>query len=450
MGKEPHLFEQEFIEKVNECLLPSSPIKNVELLRGRSSQLSQIKRALTSPGRNAFIYGDRGVGKTSVAQTASLIHQSSDNDPVLLSCDQTLTCFKVAQTIATRFLGEDPRKIKSTQKRSVGASFHKLSAKLQHEIEKGTVPLPVSIDDAVGIIRFTAPYHSNKPVVVIDEFERIENEKERALFGDFIKQIGDQEVNVKLIFSGVGTSLNDLLSGHQSCFRYLESIHLERLEYTPRLEIISHAASYLKIDVPKDFAIRIAMISDGFPHYIHLICHRMFWSVFDSTPYTGEVSPVNFTAAIDESVNSVEPTMKTIYDKATQKYEHSDQYKHVLWALADHPDLLRKSSDIYDSYSNITLQFRIQAADKQIEETDKHTKKMDRNKFNSRLNALKTKAHGSILTGTRQGWYRFTLPVIRGYCRLQAEKNGLTLDRDNYLQLKRTTFARLPLASRKE
>src|SRR5437870_2469436 len=77
---------------------------------------------------------------------------------------------------------------------------------------------------------------------VIDEFERVKDTSERMLFADFIKQVGDQSVPIKLIFCGIGSALSDLLDAHHSCYRYLTAIPLERLGYQPRLEIIEGAS----------------------------------------------------------------------------------------------------------------------------------------------------------------------------------------------------------------
>jgi len=53
--------------------------------------------------------------------------------------------------------------------------------------------------------------------------------------------------------------------------------------------------------------------------------------------------------------------------------------------------------------------------------------------FNNRLNPLKEKAHGEVLIGTRQGWYEFNEPMLRGLCRLRAlTKFGLDLGREYY------------------
>lgn len=56
-----------FGNRLNEVLTLSVPIRTPEKLFGREHQLETIQLALKSPGRHVFIYGDRGVGKTSLA-----------------------------------------------------------------------------------------------------------------------------------------------------------------------------------------------------------------------------------------------------------------------------------------------------------------------------------------------------------------------------------------------
>lgn len=57
----------EFLRKVlAENLTPSDTIKTPERLFGRERNLRTIDRALNSPGRQIFIFGDRGVGNIGV------------------------------------------------------------------------------------------------------------------------------------------------------------------------------------------------------------------------------------------------------------------------------------------------------------------------------------------------------------------------------------------------
>ncbi|VAW77177.1 hypothetical protein MNBD_GAMMA12-1544, partial [hydrothermal vent metagenome] len=60
-----------FGEKLNTLVFPSQPVHSEEYLFGRQKELERIKKALLASGRHAFIFGDRGVGKSSLAATAA-------------------------------------------------------------------------------------------------------------------------------------------------------------------------------------------------------------------------------------------------------------------------------------------------------------------------------------------------------------------------------------------
>ena len=55
-------------EILNAHLTPSKEIAEPSRLMGRDHHLLRIARAFNSEGRNIFIFGDRGIGKTSLAR----------------------------------------------------------------------------------------------------------------------------------------------------------------------------------------------------------------------------------------------------------------------------------------------------------------------------------------------------------------------------------------------
>jgi uncharacterized protein len=303
------------------------------------------------------------------------------------------------------------------------ADAERFAREAQQTVERGGVPEFKSVDDVIAVIGFLAARHSEQPVVVIDEFERIKDERERSFFADFIKQCGDQSLPVKFIFCGIGTALSDLLDAHHSCYRYLTAVELERLGLDPRLEIIANAVRAFGLQVEDTTAYRIAMISDGFPHYVHLITEKLLWQVFEDTTEIAVTQPQHYTEAIEAAVLDIEPHLKAMYEKASLKYK--TDYEIILWAIADDALLKRRSADIYSSYVRIMRSMRSIKEDPLSRET-----------FNQRMNALKKPAHASIVRANRQGWYEFTEAVVRGYVRLRAEDRGVQLGSDHPLDAK--------------
>ena len=54
--------------EANQLFTPSTPINVADLFAGRQDQLSRIVDAVGERGRHVILYGERGVGKTSLSQ----------------------------------------------------------------------------------------------------------------------------------------------------------------------------------------------------------------------------------------------------------------------------------------------------------------------------------------------------------------------------------------------
>lgn len=403
--------EDAFIAVLNENLSASVPIKSIEHLCGRQEQSQLIKRALRLPGRSVFIYGDRGVGKTSLAHTSAFLFNRSDDIPEIVSIDSSSSFFSIVHDLVSRVAGQRPDLIKKSQKVAGKGSTLGLTFEIAQQIETGIIPVPKSINEAVALVEYFFPSDESNRVVVIDEFERLKNGADQSLFADFIKQVGDRELKLKFIFCGVADSLDDLLESHHSCYRYLEAVPLERLEWQARAEIIKSAADAFNVSIDKMIIWKISAISDGFPYYVHKVCEKLFWGIFDDEDAITNCTESMFNEAVKGALLSIEPQLKKSYELATRKYK--DDYQEVLWAVADDNNLERRTADIRGSY------FRIM----------KHRENppMTATQISGRLNSLKKCTHGEILLGTRTGWYRFNENVIRGYVRLIAAQAGLQL-----------------------
>lgn len=403
--------EDSFRAILKSNLTPSRAITSPQHLRGRERMLMQISRAFNSPGKHIFIYGDRGVGKTSLAQTAASIHQSSDAEPILVSCSGASFLSTVRDAIKQSLPVGDSifqKKVEQKLKAGVGGFGYDMS----RTITSGVIPPLDSVNDAVQVLRFVTEFQSREPIIIFDEFDQLPSAAERKICADLIKQVSER-ANIRFIICGIGSSLEKLIGTHLSAERYLSPIPLERLTHDARWEIIQSAAKAVGVEIAYPYQIRIGQISDGFPSYIHLMTEKILWNMFDDPKPVGTCSREHFRAGVHEAVEETVTTSKSIYDKATQK--HSDDYQEVLWALADDHVLRRQTTAVYEqSYQRIMSE-------------RPGRKKLTKEQFSGRLNNLKTSSHGEIIVGTGAGWYEFRENIVRGYVRLRAENEGVTI-----------------------
>lgn len=411
----------EFEKRLHQYLSPHRPIKSPEHLKGRETQLKNIDRAIAA-GSTIFIYGDRGVGKTSLAQTAAFEHHPSESEPIFLSCDKISNALYLVRELVAELVNHNPLaregrghfKVKVTLGVASGEKeFAALGAR--------DVPEPRSVNEAVSLIlkaldEWDPLKKGLRPVIVIDEFDRMADQSQREFLGDLLKQVGDRGVPAHLIFCGIGRSMTELLHSHPSVYRYIESVRLERLDLESRKAILEHAAKELEIPFRRDQIIRIGIISDGFPHYVHLVGSKIAWEYFDDEFHRDLVTMDHFNRGIDSAVLASEEHIRSMYEQATRKYKLKHEY--ALWAAAASANLERPTSEIYADYCWILGTIR----NKTGEEISSSKKT-----FYAMMNALKKESHGEVLVGTRAGWYEFREPLLRGYCRLIAKKNGIDI-----------------------
>lgn len=394
-----------------------APIEEQEHLKGREKQVAQIHRNLDTDGRQIFIFGDRGVGKTSLARTAAFSMPGIKLDPVYVACDREGNFFQLAAAIIDELAGRMDQS--STSKDSHKIAI--LAKVLGYErVSENTRIYPDfdSLSRFIQALKAITETEQKPPLIIIDELERFESSHDRGLMADFVKRVSDERLNVKLVLCGIASSISVLIGDHPSSERSFSPIHLQRLPYNNLQEIVSSAAEAFGVDVPEGVTQRISVISDGFPYYAQLIGEQLFWIIFEDAEFVDKCTEHHFQLAIDRSVDEANFTLREKYEKATLKYRNTEDFKQVLWSMVMSPTLSRQVSDIYEtSYLDIVRILKL-------------PKVLTSHEFNSRIWHLTQDSHGGILMARGAGWYEFSERMMRGYVRLMAQAAGLSFKAD--------------------
>lgn len=406
-----------FREKLKTVFTPAQPIAREEHLRGRQAKLRIIERALHSPGKHIFVYGDRGVGKTSLGRTAAAIHAKDEEGFAFVACDQKTTFFDIVDTAYRKLHGL----YAAGKWKLTGVDLNFGIAKFKAAEALG-LPVLKTINDAVEILQSIAPKEGPPALIIIDEFDQLASDTERKYVADLIKQLSDQSINLRLIICGIGSSLEELIGVHLSTDRYLATVELPPLSHDARWEILTAGAAAFGVAFERNSLIRIGQLSDGYPYYVHLMGEQIFWHVYDDPAPVTVVGVKHYGGGLRSAVEEAQTSLRNAYDLATQKHKNSTDYEETLWAVADGTLLSRPTSDLYDkSYVPIM-------------DERKGREPLAKEHFYQRLNALKKPAHGRVLLANRQGWYGFRENMLRGYVRLRAERAGISIGLDHIIE----------------
>lgn len=402
---------EQFASELGSVASHSKPIDQVSHLKGRESQINTVKQAIYAAGRHVFIYGERGVGKTSLAKTAgravasgSCFRQfgcSSDTtfDALMRQVIQAFAPEKLAEVQRKRDLGFMQVVAASTSRHETYAAQETISVSWAADV------LASLDDDGKNTIR----------VVVIDEVDRIQSEDTLRNLAELVKLLGDRAARITFVFTGVGADLDAILGSHPSSFRQFAQVKLERIDYQAALDIIDDVLTRFGLDWEQEptrtARFRLASIANGFPYYVHLVVEKLLYALYDDKEAT-EVTLEHLRHAITAAVEDAQEEIRRPYDRATRG--RSDTYKLVTWAAADSWDLERATGSIYQSYVGLCQKLEVSAA------TQKQLLQV--------LAALKRATYGPLLTkGFRQGQYQFCENIIRGYVRLCASAAGVEL-----------------------
>lgn len=251
---------------------PASPTDDQKLFRGRDSQLRSLMVGLAEQGQHIIIYGERGVGKTSLGYMAKALFDSDDNPyrvSVRVQCADGQSFTQVWQDFYVRLRIAVDRRSKEIR--------DYLSEAMDTVDEIINYP---NADDltATDVHRAIALLSDKcELLIIVDEFDRLGAWDETTPFGDLIKSLSDERVQTTLVLVGVADSIDGLIKAHASTPRSLRSIMMPRMEQDVLLEIVTEGyaefcrqAEY-ELSCDSRAAKTIARVAQGFPYYAHLL-----------------------------------------------------------------------------------------------------------------------------------------------------------------------------------
>ena len=184
------------IARLAQSFTPTRPIALPDLLSGRLNLLYRLLDDIATPSQHVLLYGNRGVGKTSIARVLAVLAQEEGvqgRRSIVVSCDSSDTYGsiwrKVFQEIllAERQLGFD--------------QYHERSI-----VGRWDPSIAISSPNDVRLLVGGLP---NPTTIIIDEFDRIQTDGEASrLMTDTIKLFSDSSTPVQSSWSVWGSLLN--------------------------------------------------------------------------------------------------------------------------------------------------------------------------------------------------------------------------------------------------
>ena len=373
---------QELDVRLSQAFSPTTAIRRKDLFHGRQAIVRRLIDAVNQAGQHAIIYGERGVGKTSLANVLS----------------DFLRPF-TSETIASA-------RVNCYRETSYSQIWDSLFSQIGLPEKDG--PASHTPDDVFNTLLQDEP---RKLILIVDEFDRIEDPDIDAAFADTIKTLSDFTLDTTLILVGVADDVDDLITEHESVDRCLVQIHLPRMSFDELTGIIKSGIEAVGMEVSEEAVSQICTVSLGLPHYVHALGLASGRAAIDDRRLRVEHDDV--ASAISTLMSESQQTILHQFDLATASPRRENFYFQVLVACAlaptDEVGYFR-AADLRKPYS------RLMERDMRIPTYARH------------LHGLSEEGRGAVLErlGKPHRYrYRFSNPLMQPYVLMRGLESEL-------------------------
>jgi Cdc6-like AAA superfamily ATPase len=394
-----NLSDQEAAElrlNAGKVFLPASPISVLELFAGRQKEIERVFDAVSQSGQHAIVYGERGVGKTSLANIVAVLAPSRSVLVAKVNCESVDTFESMWKKVLRQY---------TITSQSASAGF-------TPEVRQQVQNLEGRITDAVtsDTLRVLFNGLGAELLVIFDEFDRLPAATVRS-FTDLIKTFSDNMVPATVLMVGVADNVSDLIHDHASIERALVQIPMPRMKSAELAQILANGAKALSMSFERESSAQIVQLSQGLPHYTHLVGRHSVRGAISRLSRV--VVPNDVQKGMEAAVEDAQQSTKEQYVHATSSSHKSALFHQVLLACAfARKDTLSYFSpaDVADPLSIIMKQrYEIPA-------------------FARHLKLFCEESRGRVLgmAGERHRYrYRFNNPLLEPYVVMRGLATGL-------------------------
>ena len=384
---------------VAQAFRPAAPIDRRSLFSGRAEQIGELFSIVAQPGQHAVIYGERGVGKTSLAAVAAEMLSSANMLCARATCDVSDDFGSVWRKALDELRLRSPRQgvgFASTASERVESASRLLGGgEVTPHLVRGALERVAADRDLV---------------VFIDEFDRLENADNRILFADTIKTLSDRVGNVTVVLIGVADSVSELIREHRSVERALAQIKMPRMTRAELAEIATRGIETAQMTIKPSAVAKITTLSQGLPHYTQLLTQLAAHAALGQKRI--EVGTRDVDVAVGRALERAQQSVVEAYEDATAASARSI-YPQVLLACALAPESdygLFTPSDVRGPLSKIL------------------GKPCTTSAFSRHLEELSQESRGAVLQRYGDGRtprFRFVNPLLQPYVAMRGVAEGL-------------------------
>lgn len=389
--------------------------RNEPDMDGNPGVQDRLVDALRDRGGQVLIYGDTGVGKSSLIKYAA---EDEKLTMVTVECTEETDYAGIIDSIVQQLL--DVREIKYTKNHSYSAEvsaegsipwFHRVSGKIKgikgKSSEYEVVQKP-ALDVAMELMSKTGA-----SLLVLDNFQNIISESTRNLVSQLLERLSDRasgnsgRPDIKCVVIGIADDANSVLGASRSYLRRTAQIGVPRMPDEEIRALLTRGFGLLNITVPNKIMDDFVFYSDGFPYFAHIIGLNVSRIALRSNTFN--VGENELKSALTEAARSVSASYQSRIQLALENGGRVKPRTQIINLLAEDSKRIWSGNEVQQLW------------------LDNVGHRDDFSSIHVALGQLISEKHGQILkrTGKQKSYrYQFTDPHIRPFIRIIHTKNS--------------------------
>jgi Cdc6-like AAA superfamily ATPase len=365
---------------------PHKPIDEQDLFAGRIPIVKRLIDVVFQEGEHAILYGARGVGKSSLANIIKdkVLSTGEHFHVIKRNCTSKHDFKLIWQHVFDQY------------------EFGGESA--SEWIGKNNNPY-----DIYRVVQSFRP--SQRLVIIIDEFDRVGDEKTKVMMADTIKYLSDYGSHATIIVVGVAESVSDLFKGHASIARNIDQIGMPMMNPQELRQIIETRLRLLSMTAEDSVISAIVALSQGLPGYTHLMGQAAARYSISRKMMNIDAESLGF--AVNAAIERADESITSAYLKAIRSSKPGNLYKEVLLACA----LTKIDERGYFNAASVKVPYsEIVRRDTNVPDFSRHLGEFTKTE----------KGPALVKEGKPRSYqYRFAEPLLRPYTIVRGVRDGL-------------------------
>jgi hypothetical protein len=376
--------------RIDATFTPASPVTRRDLFAGRIQALQQLIELAAQPGRHAVVFGERSIGKTSLA---TIVPEFCDG-PVGLVC-------------VTAEAGDTFTTLWRRAAESVRTTLRRAERGLASSPYPSDTPTTLGRDtDATvtGATALLARLSAASPVwIVFDAFERVTDVATRTQMRELAEATETAAPRATLVYTGQAQAGDELLEPSTS----LVPVRVSRFTNDESVECVMRSLRAANIAADDVVVERIAVVANGLPHAVQALTRAAAHDA--ASAGSGHLESLNLDAAMRAVLTGSPEEVRLGYEQATVRARRGI-YPEILLACALAPR---------DEYGSFSVANVCEAVTRIVHREVRG--------LTNQVSALTEAGRGSVLDkqgAAKAARYRFVDPRLEPYILMRGLEEG--------------------------